>query len=100
MPRSSSPTPANTSAKLDTLLERTVVLEGVAKLVANHEATLYGPDHNDGVVSDVLLLKQSICDFRTTMKAILIPLGTAFILSFGGFVWGLLTNTIEITLGK
>lgn len=91
---------SQTSQKIDILLERTIVLEQVAKLVGDHENILRGPDRNDGLISDVLLLKQAICDFRTTMKAVLVPLVVSFIVSLGGFVWGLLTNTITLTLGK
>jgi hypothetical protein len=110
-------TSAAFSVKLDSLIERfdkleerTQVLEKLQTLittVCDHETILRGPDRNDGLITQMIALnsrietqEKRVNEIVALIKAIMIPLVTTLIISIGGFVWGLLTNSIILTLGK
>jgi hypothetical protein len=84
--------PKSIADKLDMLLERTVVLEQMQKIVCEHDDILRGPDKDDGMITDMQLIKRSIQD----LKNILVPVGIAFILSVAGFVFALITHSIQL----
>ena len=83
---------ASIEEKLDTLLERTVVLERLTAIVEQHDVILRGPNRDNGMVTDVMTLKGTM----RVIKSIVIPVIVAFILSVAGFLYGLLTHTIVL----
>jgi hypothetical protein len=84
--------PKSIADKLDMLLERTVVLEQMQKIVCEHDDILRGPDKDDGMITDMQLVKSALRD----IKNILVPIGVAFIISVAGFIFALITHTIQL----
>jgi len=104
-------------AKLDTLSDRLKAVEDRTKVLEefsvvmttlrDHETILRGPDRNDGLITQMIALNagletqvKRVDGIFSLIKAIVIPLSITVTVSIGGFVWGLLTHAITLTLGK
>jgi hypothetical protein len=110
--------------KIDQILERTRVLEAVAKMVGDHDTVLRGPNKDDGLVTEFPLLKKRQDDLekeqaetdgkidtlikdqketqrenRRTLITVAIAFGVPLTSFIGLFVWGLWIHTITLTMG-
>lgn len=101
--------------KVDILLERTLVLEQVGKQVAEHDVILRGVNKDDGLVTEVPLIKvrqdaverkidgliesqdKARKENKDTVMKIALAFGVPLLGFVGTFVWGLLTQTISVS---
>jgi hypothetical protein len=67
--------------------------------VTEHDVVLYGPCHDDGMVTDVSDLKTSVKDLKDTIKKTMWSLGVPLVIFCFSFLWGLLTHSITLVMG-
>jgi hypothetical protein len=84
--------------KLDILLQRTAVLETVAKTVEQHDCVLYGPNHDDGMVTEMSDLKTAVSGLKGTIKKTIWSIGAPILIMVVGLFLGFFTKFLVLSI--
>lgn len=90
--------------KLDSILD---TILPIAELAKRHETILYGPNGDDGFVTEMPIIKLDIKEIKTDLKEIKATFNKAiwsvlvpFVLSVFGFIFLLITHQITLNFIK
>ena len=86
--------------------ELKATLEPLVLLTARHDNIIYGPNGDDGFVTEIPVMRECIkdikrvvTDLKDTMSKLFWALGVPFMLAVIGFVGALITHKISVTFG-
>jgi hypothetical protein len=66
------------------------------KQIEEVDCIVRGKNKDDGMMTDMVLLKNSVASFNGFVKTVIVPILIALVIAIGGFVWAIATHAVTI----